>query len=137
MFITCPNCKELVKKAPGECPLCKFPITAEYILAAEREEKEQREELERKNMEIYRQRNKIGVITLIVYSILVVSAIVIGSLLPNPVLTVIMMEVVIHAALIIVILKTKINKCPYCNAEIDDDSLLGPDFCPKCGGRLR
>ena len=67
MFITCPNCKELVKKGVGECPLCKYSITAEDIMKAEQEDKEKREQLESEKMEEYARRSKILLITNITF----------------------------------------------------------------------
>jgi DNA-directed RNA polymerase subunit M/transcription elongation factor TFIIS len=137
MFITCPNCKELVKKGVGECPLCKYSITAEDIMKAEQEDKEKREQLESEKMEEYARRYKILLITNITFIVLFLAAIPLCLVFPHPYVAFVVMEVAVVVAAGIVFHKTKCGQCPYCNDTIISRDAWRADFCPRCGGRLR
>ena len=137
MFITCPNCKELVKKGVGECPLCKYSITAEDIMKAEQEDKEKRELFESEKIEVFRHRSKTMLITYIVFTILFLAVIPLSFVFPHPYVAFVIMEIVVIGGAGIVFYKTKCGRCPYCNKSLYWRDAFKGDFCPLCGGRLR
>ena len=138
MFITCPNCKELVKKGVGECPLCKYSITAEDIMKAEQEDKEKSELFIQEKMEEYGRREKTQLRISIIFLVLFVAIIPLSFLFPHPLVAFFFMEITVIAALFIVVYVKKCNECPYCNRWLPATrSFARTDFCPRCGGRLR
>ena len=79
MFVTCPSCKELIKKNVGPCPMCKNMITADYILKYEKEERRQADEYNREKMAIFSKRRGVAtLLTVILIVVIIVTMIVIA-----------------------------------------------------------
>lgn len=140
MFVTCPSCKELIKKNVGPCPLCKHMVTADYILKYEKEERRQADEYNREKMAIFSKRRGVAtLVTVILIVVVIVTMIVCGSMKNEPLgIGLVLAEIVIA---VVVGHFTKCFNCPYCGKYYKSYASRGISFqtdcCPHCGGRLR
>lgn len=140
MFVTCPNCKELVGNHVGPCPMCKHMITAEYILKYEQEERREGEAYTREKMAIFSERKaRANLLTLFMFVAIIATAIIFRAKDQEVLrMVVVLVELVIYC---IISHFTKCFDCPYCGkyykAYVSRGISFQTDCCPHCGGRLR
>ncbi|MBO4478448.1 MAG: hypothetical protein J5757_09010 [Lachnospiraceae bacterium] len=139
MFVTCPNCKELVGNHVGPCPMCKNMITAEYISKCEQEMMRESAEDTREKMTVFHDRK--------VFQGVFAFALIVAMLTTTFICYMVNREDLIvdfeFAELVIFLILVRIFKCircPYCNKYymgFPSRWSHEPDHCVWCGGRLR
>ena len=139
MFVTCPNCKELVGNHVGPCPMCKNMITAEYISKCEQEMMRESAEDTREKMTVFHDRKVFqGVLTAVLVIAMITTTIVcylVGRLDLE--------KYLIPAELVLWLIINHFAKgfrCPYCNKYYMGFPVRWnreTDHCVNCGGRLR
>ena len=140
MFVTCPNCKELIPKKAGPCPMCKHEVAAEFILKIEQEERRETEYYTREKKAIFRERKYLAIVLECIFYVVAVLTGVISFVLGHEGVGTC---IVIAEFLILVVVAhfTKCWQCPYCSKYYEGYFIRGfnlqTDWCPHCGGRLR
>ena len=135
MFFTCPNCKEVFRKEMGKCPFCKYALTAEDIMNAEKEDEEKRVRAEEEIIEEHRRRNKKWIISSILFLIFLLGSIPVGLMILNSEIATVVMMIASFAIYIGFVLLSKCMGCPYCGKSLGNE--MFNDYCPHCGSRLR
>lgn len=133
---TCPNCSEVLGDDVRECPFCKHVISDTEYKHIENEKESIHEQAVQAAIDEYGRRLRIGVISVLVYFIVIISGCISLVLLGVNQELIFLLSVAVMIVYLLIAYKLRIDFCPYCEEMMGKD-IFFRKHCPRCGGQLR